>query len=121
MENIRKKMARRLGKHGFQTFMSRFHDLRKEVNIKAFEEGWAALPASLLPTHQWAYTYLHNTWGGEHCKYWATCYHNAVEPPQPGLIIQKVDTFAVSLQKKKAENRAGGAKLPPRVLWETCL
>ena len=46
MENIRKKMARRLGKHGFQNFMSRFHDLRKEVHIKAFEEGWAALLAS---------------------------------------------------------------------------
>ena len=89
MENIRKKMARRLGKHGFQNFMSRFHDLRKEVNIKAFEEGWAALLASLLPTHQWAYTYLHNTWGGEHCKFWATCYHidlftNGIQSSQRG-------------------------------------
>ena len=165
MENIRKKMARSLGKHGFQNFMSRFHDLRKEVNIKAFEEGWAALLASLLPTHQWAYTYLHNTWGGEHCKYWATCYHidlftngiqssqrgentnrwvkalcskvrkrccvnkifdagdprpktvrerkNAVKPPQPGLVIQKVDTFAVPREKKAPKTEPVAPSYPP--------
>ena len=31
--------------------------------MKALEEVWAALLASLSPTHQWAYMYLHNAWG----------------------------------------------------------
>ena len=104
-------MARRLGKHGFQSFKSRFGDLRKEVNIKDFEEGWAALLASLLPTHQWAYTYLHNTWGGEHCKYWATCYHidlstNVIQSSQRGKNTNRwVKALCSNVRKRCCVNK----------------
>ena len=41
---------------------------------------------------------------------------NAVKSPQPGLIIQKVDTFAVSLQKKAPKTEPVAPSYPPGTL-----
>ena len=41
---------------------------------------------------------------------------NAVKTPQPGLAIQKVDTFAVSLQKKAPKTEPVAPSYPPGTL-----
>ena len=71
IENIRKKLLRKMGKHRYQAMMALFHDVRKECNERIFHRQWNAL----LDAYADARDYLESTWGKEKCKYWATCYH----------------------------------------------
>ena len=71
IENIRKRLVPKIGKHRYQAMMALFHDVRKECNEQILHRQWNAL----LDAYPDARDYLESTLGKEKCKYCATCYH----------------------------------------------